>query len=208
MVSGTLYVMSISPRSSWLPALAEFCGHNIKVVEHTDDPNFKSLFPLGKTPAFIADDGEKVTEILAIVEYFIINSPDETKAGFAGKSNKEKVQHLRWMSYINSDFITPLVKMAFSSDDNTKAEGRTQFADQASYIDTILAEGKTSFLELLIEFLQLIFLHTRFCKFLHALVLIFLNTKTLSNTLMQLSHMNLLQIDQTFSHYLYIIYFK
>ncbi|TID29061.1 hypothetical protein CANINC_002146 [Pichia inconspicua] len=146
MVSGTLYVMSVSPRSSWLPALAKFCGHEIKVVEHKDDPNFKSIFPLGKTPAFIADDGEKVTEMLAVVEYFIINSSDETKAGFAGKTNKEKVQHLRWMSFINSDFITSLVKIAFSNDENTKAEGRTLFANQASYINDILAEGKTTFL--------------------------------------------------------------
>lgn len=146
MVSGTLYILNIAPRSAWLPTLASYCGHTVKAMEAKDDPNFKSIFPLGKTPAFISDDGEVVTEMLAIVEYFIINATDESKAEFAGKTKTERVQHLRWMSFLNSDLIMAFVKIVFPRDEATKEEGITLFEKYASYIEGELATGKTRFL--------------------------------------------------------------
>lgn len=146
MVSGTLYVFSISPRSIWLPALASYCGHTIKAVQHNEDPNFKTLFPLGKTPAFISDDGEKITEMVAIIEYFVLNAEDETKADFTGKTKTERVEYLRWMSFFNSDVIDALVKIAWSPDEASKKQGHELFAKYATYVENILAEGKTKFL--------------------------------------------------------------
>ncbi|TID29060.1 hypothetical protein CANINC_002145, partial [Pichia inconspicua] len=71
---------------------------------------------------------------------------DESKRDFAGKDNKEKVQHLRWMSFLNSDFIMTFVKIVYPKDEATKAEGLASFAKHASYINNILAEGNTKFL--------------------------------------------------------------
>lgn len=130
MSLGTLYIHPQSPRSTCLVSVIKALGLDIKVQSFEEVENFKELFPLGKTPAYYENDGYKLTEFVALIEYFILISNDET---YKVKNIKDKAQVLRWLSYINQDMVGVWDKYFFASptDEEKKANSdaqRSQFA--------------------------------------------------------------------------------
>lgn len=106
MSLGTLYILPGSSRNSWLPGLVKYLGLDVKVVSIRDIDNYKSIFPLGKAPAFEATNGFKVTEVAAVVEYLILQS---AKPELLGSTKEEKVSNTRWFSFTNTDVGNTMV---------------------------------------------------------------------------------------------------
>lgn len=137
MSLGTLYINPQSPRSTCLVSIIKALGLDIKIQSFEEVENFKELFPLGKTPAYYENDGYKLTEFVALIEYFISISNNET---YKPKNIKDNVQVLRWLSYINQDMVNVWCKFIFASptDEIKKVNSDAQRA-QFSYLENELS---------------------------------------------------------------------
>lgn len=137
-MSATLYVLNISPRSTFLIELAKYVNYDLEIVEANtiDRDEFKQLFPLGKTPALQTADGEKITELLALIYHFLL---DSEKSDLLGLNHAEKVDNLRWLSFLNSDFSTTLGTLLYATTEDAKKAALEEVFAHLKYInDTAL----------------------------------------------------------------------
>ena len=124
ITSPTLYVNQRI--RCWLPQrVSEYFKLNYKFinpeanVESNDVKLYQKLFPLKKVPCLVDVDSKtgkhfKLTEVIAILYYLLEPLATEKKDAFAiqllgGSSLQSKAEVLKWLSFINSDFQTPLV---------------------------------------------------------------------------------------------------
>jgi elongation factor 1-gamma len=140
MSFGTIYDYPFSPRSNWISSLAKYLELDVKTVIAAETADFAKLFPLKKCPAFISSDGFKLTEMIAIIIYFISNS--KSKKDFAGSTDKEKALNLRWLSFINSDYINAASIVLKAQSDEEKQKGIEAITNYSKYIDNELANTK------------------------------------------------------------------
>lgn len=144
MISGTIYTFGISPRSSWLPALASYCGHDIKEVKTADEPKFLEMFPIGKAPAFISSSGDdKIIEMISLVQYFAGSSE---KSAILGTNIREQVENTKWLSYVNSELLNAVVKKMFGTTDADKEKGAAEITKNLNYINDSIVALKTKYL--------------------------------------------------------------
>lgn len=139
MSIGTLYYMPSSPRSNWFPALIKTLELDIKIVDYSTCENFSKEFPLHKVPAFLGSDGFKLTETIAITDYFISLVPNST---LFGSNTKEKVQVLRWLCFLNQDFTNAAVNIWKAKTDEDKKNYTEKAIELIKYIDSELASRK------------------------------------------------------------------
>lgn len=144
MASNTFYGFLASPRSSWMEALATYTGHNVKVVDVSTISNYAEIFPLHKTPAYVTPEGEKLTELIAIVHYFILGT--DKKEELLGNSDFDTIHQLRWLSYFNSDPIICLAKLLFSPYPEEVTQTKEDVKRNLKWVDDNIAEVKTKFL--------------------------------------------------------------
>lgn len=140
MSFGTIYDYPFSPRSNWMKSLAEYLELDVKTVIAAETADFAELFPLKKCPAFISSDGFKLTEMIAIIFYFVSNS--KSKNDFAGLTDKEKALNLKWLSFINSDVINAAVVVLKAQSEEEKQKGIDLITNYSKYIDNELANTK------------------------------------------------------------------
>lgn len=140
MSFGTIYNYPASPRSNWMKALADYLELDVKTVIAAESPDFAELFPLKKCPAFLSSDGFKLSEMIAIIMYFVSNS--KSRNDFAGLTDKEKALNLKWLSFINSDGINAAVVVFKAQSDEEKQKGVEAIMNNAKYIDNELAKTK------------------------------------------------------------------
>ncbi|ODV64372.1 putative translation elongation factor 1-gamma [Ascoidea rubescens DSM 1968] len=107
MSQGTLYYSEKTPRGSFPKALIDYLKIDV-AAKTTDAPEFAANFPLKKIPAFIGPKGFKLTEVIAIILYFV--SLSDPKSPLLGKNSQEYCQIIRWLSFINSDVISEITK--------------------------------------------------------------------------------------------------
>lgn len=107
---GTIYLLFPSPRSTLFPALIKYLGLDVKISDR-DDPSYKAAFPLNKAPAYLAADGWKLHEAMAILEYFISQKPKSCTYPFYGTNEREKAEVWQWVSFANSDCVNSLGAM-------------------------------------------------------------------------------------------------
>lgn len=81
MSQGTLYNNGLA--RGFLPiALVKYLGLDVEVADvETDKENFLKQFPLGKIPAFVGPEGFKLTEVMAISYYRMLNNRFQKEAG-------------------------------------------------------------------------------------------------------------------------------
>ncbi|CAG0918832.1 unnamed protein product [Notodromas monacha] len=105
MPSGTLYTYPDNFRAFKAQIAARYSGFDLKVAENfvfgetNRDPAFLKKFPLGKVPAFEADNGTHLVESNAIA-YFVAN--DELRGG---KDRTKEAQILQWISFADSEIL-------------------------------------------------------------------------------------------------------
>lgn len=139
MSIGTLYYSPLSPRSNWFGTLCKYLEFDIELKEGSTVENFSELFPLNKMPAFVAADGFKLTETVAIAQYLVKNS---SKPEFEGKTLKEQTLNLKWLSYINSDFFNSAYALYKAETDEQKSTALSGFQKNLKYVDDNLSKSK------------------------------------------------------------------
>jgi glutathione S-transferase len=100
----------------------------VKAAPRPDDTGraeyLDKVSPLGKVPALVLDDGQVITQNLAIVEYMAALGEAAGNAGvvYPKLGTLEHAQALRWLSFANSDLhpaFGPLFRpQRFSSDES------------------------------------------------------------------------------------------
>lgn len=137
MSQGTLFIFPTSPRSNWLGHLVKHLNLDISVVACTENEEFSKLFPLHKAPAFIDSNGFKLTEVIAIIQYFIALS---SKQYLSGKTIQDQAEVTRWLSFINQDILDNWGSYVFAAKtEEDKAKFSSALAKQIKYIDDELS---------------------------------------------------------------------
>lgn len=108
MVFGTLYTTpGDQPRTIAIKAVARANNLGLRILEEPGTPDHLEVSKLGKVPAFRGEDGMKLSECIAIAIY--ITSQDE-KTTLLGNNKQDYAHILKWMSFFNSEIISPLVE--------------------------------------------------------------------------------------------------
>ncbi|GAV30447.1 hypothetical protein PMKS-003961 [Pichia membranifaciens] len=139
MVLGTLYYYPAFPRSGWLVPLAKYLQLEITAKSSAESAEFSSLFMLKRTPAFISENGFKLTEMIAIALYFVQKSD---KKEFAGVTDEEKALQVKWLSFFNSDVITSAFALARASTEEEKLKSSAKLEANLAFVDDQLSKTK------------------------------------------------------------------
>ncbi|KAJ4288659.1 elongation factor EF-1 gamma subunit [Kalmusia sp. IMI 367209] len=109
MSFGKLYSYSGNPRTTSLLAVAKENALDLEFVETVPangvSTEYLKLNKLGKVPTFEGADGFVLSEAIAIAVY--LTSQNE-KTALLGKTKQDYASILRWMSYANTEILTPL----------------------------------------------------------------------------------------------------
>ncbi|KAG7881572.1 hypothetical protein KL905_000944 [Ogataea polymorpha] len=108
-MSGVIFCLPGSPRSSIFPQLIKYTGLDIE-VKNPSDACFAENFPLKKCPAYKQNDGFKLTETLAILKYLVDQVPG--KYNWFGKTKQDEAKVWQWLSFINSEYVNALCDWA------------------------------------------------------------------------------------------------
>jgi glutathione S-transferase len=112
-----------------------------KRTKRVDGVDFATINPKGYVPALRLDDGQVLTENVAVLQYIADLSPAAKLAPAAGTMERYRLQE--WLSFINSELhksFTPL----FSSEatEDMKTYSRNYLAKRLSYLEGALGDKK------------------------------------------------------------------
>jgi len=134
---------SLSPhivaREAGLPVEVEKIDNKAKTTASGGD--FWQINPKGMVPVLELDDGERLTEGPAIVQYLADKAPDAKLAPANGTKERYRVQE--WLNFITSEIhksFTPLFKP--NTPDAYKPIAKENLANRFTYVDKHLAGRK------------------------------------------------------------------
>jgi len=112
-------------------------ARDIKVKE------LEELNPLGAVPALITEDGQALTQNLAILEYL---SDQDERRSLAGRGRFERADILRWTAFALSD-LRPWVVSCLTAEDIEDVRSKAIFRETAderigdylAHLDSVLA---------------------------------------------------------------------
>ena len=112
-----------------------------KRTKRADGVDFVTINPKGYVPALRLDDGQVLTENVAVLQYIADLNPAAKLAPPAGTMERYRLQE--WLSFINSEVhksFTPL----FSSEatEDTKTYARNYLAKRLAYLESALGDKK------------------------------------------------------------------
>ena len=99
-----------------------------------DGLDFNEVNPKGYVPALTLDDGQTLTENVAVLQYIADRNPAAKLAPAAG--TMERYRLIEWLAFINSEIhksYSPLFRKEAS--DDTKAYARKNLLRRASWMD-------------------------------------------------------------------------
>jgi glutathione S-transferase len=110
-------------------------------TKRVDGVEFVTINPKGYVPALRLDDGQVLTENVAVLQYIADLNPAAKLAPPAGTMERYRLQE--WLSFINSELhkaFTPL----FSSEaaEETKTYARNYLAKRLAYLEGVLGDNK------------------------------------------------------------------
>jgi len=109
MSFGKLYSYSGNPRTTSLRVVAKENNLDLEFVETVPangvSTEYLKLNKLGKVPTFEGADGFVLSECLAIAVYL---ASQNEKTTLLGKTKQDYASILRWLSFANSEILTPL----------------------------------------------------------------------------------------------------
>ncbi len=112
-----------------------------KTKKLADGSDFLAINPKGQVPLLELDDGERLSEGPAIVQYIADQAPTSGLMPPAG--TMARYHALEWLNYITSEIhkgFTPLFTPG--THEETKATARQKLGERLAWVDTQLA-GKT-----------------------------------------------------------------
>ncbi|EPX71923.1 glutathione S-transferase [Schizosaccharomyces octosporus yFS286] len=112
MSLGTLYSFKDNTRTVCLLELAKRLNLQVDLVEtypHKFPSDLAAKFPLQKLPVFISSNGLELSELFAILRYFYEKGKQNDTESLGGKNAKEEAEIWKWISYVNTDVVTPSV---------------------------------------------------------------------------------------------------
>jgi glutathione S-transferase len=112
-----------------------------KRTKRVDGVEFVTINPKGYVPALRLDDGQVLTENVAVLQYIADLNPAAKLAPPAGTMERYRLQE--WLSFINSEMhkaFSPL----FSSEatEETKTYARNYLAKRLAYLEGALGDNK------------------------------------------------------------------
>src|ERR1700730_563108 len=112
-----------------------------KRTKRVDGVDFATINPKGYVPALRLDDGQVLTENVAVLQYIADLNPAAKLAPAAGTMERYRLQE--WLSFINSELhksFTPL----FSSEatEDVKTYSRNNLAKRLAYVEGALGDKK------------------------------------------------------------------
>jgi glutathione S-transferase len=112
-----------------------------KRTKRADGVDFVTINPKGYVPALRLDDGQVLTENVAVLQYIADLNPAAKLAPPAGTMERYRLQE--WLSFINSEVhksFTPL----FSSEatEDMKTYSRNYLAKRLAYVESALGDKK------------------------------------------------------------------
>jgi glutathione S-transferase len=114
-----------------------------KTRRAADGVDYNEVNPKGYVPALTLDDGEVLTENVAVLQYIADRSPATKLAPAAG--TMERYRLIEWLAFINSEVhksFSPLFRADAS--DSTKEYSRNNLGKRLDYLQRAL--GSQSFL--------------------------------------------------------------
>lgn len=135
-MSATLFCDKNTPRGQIVVALAAKNGFNIK-IEQEKTNEYLSTFPLHKRPALLFENGDTLTETIAIAQYFGNESP------YMGKDKLGKTKVLSWLSFVNTDMVQGIISM-FQSGENLQSlkKASESIVSNLAYLENIFKNKK------------------------------------------------------------------
>jgi glutathione S-transferase len=112
-----------------------------KRTKRVDGVDFATINPKGYVPALRLDDGQVLTENVAVLQYIADLNPAAKLAPAAGTMERYRLQE--WLSFINSELhksFTPLFSSEATEDMKTYA--RNYLAKRLSYLEGALGDKK------------------------------------------------------------------
>ena len=143
MTFATVYCYPTSSRSNWLSDLGDYVGLKIVTKLKQETANYKEIFPLNKAPALITPSGYKLTETIAIFTYIVDKS---NKKEFLGITEEEKANNLKWLSFMNSDFVGALYPLIYFPEGLTMEEHIARISRFLKFIENELKIKTTKYL--------------------------------------------------------------
>ena len=112
-----------------------------KRTKRADGVDFVTINPKGYVPALRLDDGQVLTENVAVLQYIADLNPAAKLAPAAGTMERYRLQE--WLSFINSELhksFTPLFSSEATEDMKTFA--RNNLAKRLAYLEGALGDKK------------------------------------------------------------------
>jgi glutathione S-transferase len=112
-----------------------------KRTKRADGVDFVTINPKGYVPALLLDDGQVLTENVAVLQYIGDLNPAAKLAPAAGTMERYRLQE--WLSFINSELhksFSPLFNSEAAED--TKTYARNYLAKRLAYLETALGDKK------------------------------------------------------------------
>jgi glutathione S-transferase len=112
-----------------------------KTKKLADGTDYYTINPKGQVPLLELDDGQRLSEGPAIVQYIADQAPDSGLVPPAGTMARYRV--LEWLNYISTELhkgFTPLFTPGTHED--TKTASRAKLGEKLAWVDSQLA-GKT-----------------------------------------------------------------
>jgi glutathione S-transferase len=112
-----------------------------KRTKHVDGVEFATINPKGYVPALRLDDGQVLTENVAVLQYIADLNPAAKLAPPAGTMERYRLQE--WLSFINSE-VHKAFGPLFSSEatEETKTYARNYIAKRLAYLEGALGDNK------------------------------------------------------------------
>ena len=110
-------------------------------TKRADGVDFVTINPKGYVPALRLDDGQVLTENVAVLQYIGDLNPAAKLAPPAGTLERYRLQE--WLSFINSEVhksFSPLFNSEATED--TKTYARNQLAKRLAYLEDALGDKK------------------------------------------------------------------
>src|SRR5439155_8919207 len=101
--------------------------------------DFRTINPLGYVPLLQLDDGQSLTEGVAIVQYLADRKPDSKLAPPPGSFERVRLQE--WLTFISSEVHKSFSPLFGKLSDETKQYFKDRLATRFDYVDKQL-EGK------------------------------------------------------------------
>ncbi len=114
------------------PVLASTKSHKLK-----DGTDYYAINPLGYVPLLELDDGKRLHEGPAIVQYLADQVPEKKLAPANGTWERYKLQE--WLTFIGTEIHKNFSPLFGSNSDDVKSAARERIANRLKYVESELA---------------------------------------------------------------------